>query len=53
MLRAHSQHNGSKLSDIAAAVVESHLLLLPPPTLQPNAITDGNAPAVPESLRRR
>src|SRR4051812_19250798 len=29
MLRAHSQHNGSKLSDIAAAVVESHLLLLP------------------------
>jgi hypothetical protein len=29
MLREHSQHNGRKLSDIAAAVVESHLLLLP------------------------
>jgi len=28
-LRDHSQHNGRKLSDIAAAVVESHLLLLP------------------------
>jgi AmiR/NasT family two-component response regulator len=31
MLRDHSQHNGRKLSDIAVAVVESHLLLLPPP----------------------
>ena len=31
MLRDHSQHNGRKLSDIAAAVVESHLLLHPPP----------------------
>jgi AmiR/NasT family two-component response regulator len=29
MLRDHSQHNGGKLSDVAAAVVESHLLLLP------------------------
>ena len=29
-LRDHSQHNGRKLSDVAAAVVESHLLLLPP-----------------------
>ena len=29
-LRDHSQHNGSKLSDVAVAVVESHLLLLPP-----------------------
>ena len=28
-LRDHSQHNGRKLSDVAAAVVESHLLLLP------------------------
>ena len=32
LLREHSQHNGRKLSDVAAAVVESHLLLLPPPT---------------------
>ncbi len=30
MLRDHSQHTGRKLSDVAAAVVESHLLLLPP-----------------------
>jgi len=30
MLRDHSQRNGRKLSDVAAAVVESHLLLLPP-----------------------
>jgi AmiR/NasT family two-component response regulator len=29
MLRDHSQHNGRKLSDVAAAVVESHLLLAP------------------------
>jgi AmiR/NasT family two-component response regulator len=28
-LRDHSQHHGRKLSDVAAAVVESHLLLLP------------------------
>jgi response regulator NasT len=31
MLRDHSQHNGRKLSDVAAAVVESHLLLVPAP----------------------
>jgi AmiR/NasT family two-component response regulator len=37
MLRDHSQHTGRKLSDVATAVVESHLLLLqavppvPPP----------------------
>jgi AmiR/NasT family two-component response regulator len=31
MLRDHSQHNGRKLVDVAQAVVESHLLLLPPP----------------------
>ena len=36
MLRAHSQHNGRKLADVAAAVVESHLLLLPP---EPPAIS--------------
>ena len=34
-LRDHSQHNGRKLSDVATAVVDSHLLLLPqPPTPQ-------------------
>jgi AmiR/NasT family two-component response regulator len=41
MLRDHSQHNGRKLSDVATAVVESHLLLLPPPTqpATPNRIS--------------
>jgi AmiR/NasT family two-component response regulator len=29
MLRSHSQHNGRKVVDVAEAVVESHLLLLP------------------------
>jgi AmiR/NasT family two-component response regulator len=29
MLRSHSQHNGRKLIDVAEAIVESHLLLLP------------------------
>src|SRR5471032_145274 len=29
MLRDHSQHHGRKLTDISAAIVESHLLLLP------------------------
>jgi response regulator NasT len=36
-LRDHSQHNGRKLSDVAAAAVESHLLLLPPMPLPPAA----------------
>jgi AmiR/NasT family two-component response regulator len=30
MLRDHSQHNGYKLVDVAQAIVDSHLLLLPP-----------------------
>jgi response regulator NasT len=29
MLREHSQHNGQKLADVATAIVDSHLLLLP------------------------
>ena len=29
MLRDHSQHRGRKLADVAGAIVESHLLLLP------------------------
>ena len=44
-LRDHSQHNGRKLSDVAAAVVESHLLLLPP-AAQPSAAPDGSGLAV-------
>jgi AmiR/NasT family two-component response regulator len=30
MLRTHSQHNGRKIVHVAEAIVESHLLLLPP-----------------------
>ena len=30
MLRTHSQRNGPKVVDVAQAIVESHLLLLPP-----------------------
>jgi response regulator NasT len=30
MMRDHSQHNGNKLFDVAAAIVDSHLLLVPP-----------------------
>jgi response regulator NasT len=37
LLRSHSQHNGRKLIDVAEAIVESHLLLLPPPAQQPAA----------------
>jgi AmiR/NasT family two-component response regulator len=29
MLRDHSQHNGNKLADVAEAIVNSHLLLVP------------------------
>ena len=29
MLREHSQHNGRKLADVAAAVVDSHQLMMP------------------------
>jgi len=29
MLRDHSQHNGHKLADVAAAIIESHQLLVP------------------------
>jgi AmiR/NasT family two-component response regulator len=46
MLREHSQNNGRKLSDVAAAVVESHLLLLPP-TPRPIEETDGKSPVLP------
>src|SRR5438067_13480383 len=45
MLRDHSQHNGNKLVDIAQAIVDSHLLLLPPIAQTPAAQT----PAAPSS----
>lgn len=31
MLREHSQRSGQRVADVAAAIVDSHLLLLPPP----------------------
>jgi AmiR/NasT family two-component response regulator len=37
MLREHSRHNGTKLVDVAAAIVASHLLLVPA-TPQPDAV---------------
>ncbi len=38
VLRTHSQRNGRKLTDVAAAIVESHLLLLPPLPQPPQAM---------------
>jgi hypothetical protein len=40
MLRDHSRHNGHKLVDVAQAIVDSHLLLLPP-------IPQAQTPAAP------
>ena len=37
LLREHSQHNGNKLADVAAAVVETHQLLMPPIEPDPRA----------------
>jgi len=37
LLREHSQHNGHKIGDVAAAIVESHQLLLPPAAAAPLA----------------
>jgi AmiR/NasT family two-component response regulator len=31
LLREHSQHNGNKLAEVAAAIVDSHQLLMPAP----------------------
>jgi response regulator NasT len=35
ILRDHSQHNGRKVADVATAIVESHLLLMPGLAQQP------------------
>src|ERR1700674_3210559 len=43
MLRTHSQHNGRKLVDVAEAIVESHLLLLPPLPTQAAPSANGTA----------
>ncbi len=50
ILRTHSQHKGRKLVDIAAAVVDSHLLLLPPLPVQTDTHLDGAAGAADASL---
>jgi AmiR/NasT family two-component response regulator len=47
MLREHSQTHGRKLADVADAVVESHLLLLPPITHVPLPQADGRAADLP------
>jgi AmiR/NasT family two-component response regulator len=41
MLRDHSRHNGHKLVDVAQAIVDSHLLLLPP---MPQPASPGTPP---------
>jgi len=41
MLRNHSQHNGRKLVDVAQAIVDSYLLLPPPPSAEAVAAEAG------------
>jgi AmiR/NasT family two-component response regulator len=50
MLRSHSQHNGRKLVDVAEAIVESHLLLLPTLPVQAPPSMDGAAGKVEGAL---
>jgi AmiR/NasT family two-component response regulator len=58
-LRDHSQHNGRKIVDLAAAIVESHLLLLPAvahpdtPARLPLAGSDGPAEPARSDSRPR
>jgi response regulator NasT len=47
LLREQSQHSGRKLADIAAAIVDSHLLL---PAETPLTAADGQRPRTPASL---
>ena len=42
LLRDHSQHNGRKVADVATAIVESHLLLMP------GLAQQGERPVAPE-----
>jgi response regulator NasT len=51
MLREHSQHHGRKLADIAAAVVESHLLLMPAAS-QTSSVPQPSADAKTEAPQR-
>jgi AmiR/NasT family two-component response regulator len=50
-LRAHSQQNGRKLVDVAEAIVESHLLLLPPLAPPPVAAAEPLQPRVGPAQR--
>jgi AmiR/NasT family two-component response regulator len=56
LLRNHSQHNGHKLATVAAAIVDSHLLLLPPlmqPTTTPELAARGGLRSRSGSSRRQ
>ena len=49
----HSQHNGQKVVDVAQAIVDSHLLLLPPllqPAANPRRPRSRNEPPQPPEL---
>jgi AmiR/NasT family two-component response regulator len=50
MLRSHSQHNRRKLVDVAEAIVDSHLLLLPPLPTQAPPSMDGKAGRIEGAL---
>jgi AmiR/NasT family two-component response regulator len=50
MLRTHSNRNGRKLVDVAEAVVESHLLLLPPGQRLQNPEQQTGASGAPSQL---
>ena len=48
MLRDHSQHSGHKLADVAAAIIDSHQLLVPAPShvSEPSVVrTHGRSPS--------
>ena len=48
LLREHSQHNGQKVGAVAAAIVESHLLLLLPVAQRPRSTSGaGHEPRTP------
>ena len=51
MLRTHSQHNGRKLVNVAEAIIESHLLLLPALPRQASPFVDRAASGVDGALR--
>jgi len=50
MLRTHSQHNGRKIVNVAEAIVESHLLLMPAHPAQTPPSTDGAAENIDAAL---